>query len=172
MNNLGRAHACLGDYSTADSLFRRALSTYEEIGNRIGQAEAMGNLGWVEHLQGNHDTAADLLHQALTIFRTIPYSSGEETETLNRIGAVAADLGDMEQALSTFERALGSARRGRNRIEQARALEGLARCVVQYEDGAVADGLRAQAMDIYSELGAAEARPAVRLVAGGAVATR
>ena len=117
----------------------------------------------------HHDTAADLLHQAPTIFRTVPYSSGEETETLNRIGAVAADLGDMERALSTFEKALGSARRSRNRIEQARALEGLARCVVHYEDGAVAERLLGQAMEIYSELGAAEAHAAVPPVAGETV---
>ncbi|WP_216898834.1 tetratricopeptide repeat protein [Nocardia alni] len=133
------------------------MAIYEDIGIETGRAEALGHLGWMRHLQGRQDAAMDLLREALTIFQNI-HSSPGETETYNRIAAVTAEIGDWEQALSIFERALGSARRIRNRIEEARALEGIARCCARFDHGPAAETLLRQAMDIYSELGAAEAR--------------
>ncbi len=161
LNNLGIAHAYLGDYSAAESSIRRALAIYAEIGNNTGRAEAIGHLGWVQHMRGHRHAAIDLLHDALTIFQSI-HSGPGETETRNRIGAVAAEIGDWEQALSIYEVALGSARRIRSRIEEARALEGIARCCARYGHESAAETLLGQAMDIYTELGAAEAlnRPA------------
>ncbi|MQY17014.1 tetratricopeptide repeat protein [Nocardia macrotermitis] len=161
LNYLGRAHACLGDWSTAETLLRRALGICTDIGNRVGLAEAKGNLGWVEHLRGRQESAAELLGESLAVFRAISYGPGE-TETHNRMGFVALAVGDIACARASFDAALVSACRLHDRIEEARALEGTARCLARDGDVGAARAMLDEALSSYARLGAAEARSVSR----------
>ncbi|MEK8174516.1 tetratricopeptide repeat protein [Streptomyces sp. M19] len=122
---------CLtGDYAEAGDLLHRALGFCQDLGNRHGQANALNDLGHVLHLTGKHDEAARQLRRALALFRDIGDLQGE-AEALNNMGALLdASSGPRGpgKGLTAYRRALSLARRVHSPLDEARALEGAARC--------------------------------------------
>lgn len=105
----------------------QALSLFRETGFRIGEAEALANLGAVYLETGDHDRAADFSQQALDLFREIGYRI-KESETLTILAKSLLASGKPDKALTTFTAASTVAADTDNRIEQARAAEGIAHC--------------------------------------------
>ncbi|MET8538404.1 tetratricopeptide repeat protein [Streptomyces sp. NPDC005065] len=88
-----------------------------------------------------------------------------EAEVLNRIGTLRLKCGDPRQAQAHHLRALELARTIRNQLEEARALEGGARCCeLTGNYPAALSGLR-EAVSLYQRIGAAEAPTAARYLA-------
>ncbi|MBF6332979.1 tetratricopeptide repeat protein [Nocardia transvalensis] len=164
LKNLGRVHCLAGEYAAAAALLPQALTLYQSVGNRIGEAEALGDLGWVRYSTGDYSAAADLMQRALTIFRRVNHRSGV-AESLNRIGALLIGSGDLRQALATYDEALSTARNIQNPLEQARALEGSARCRVHLGLRARAKADLREAVTLYESIGAPETESAATYLA-------
>ncbi|MCU1640578.1 MAG: tetratricopeptide repeat protein [Nocardia sp.] len=163
LNNLGLAQCHLGEHAAAAQLIGQAVKMYQAIGNRTGEAEAHANLGWVSHCQDDHLGATELLHLALGSCRAIRHHTGE-AETLNRIAAHAEALGDIAQALSSYDQAAQLAARIGSPLELARALHGIARCLLSFGHHDCARTSLTEALPLYRGLCAVETDSAAALL--------
>ena len=143
----------------AAGLQEQALSIYQDIGSRLGEATALNDLGRVRSLTGDYPAAAGLLERSVALFREVGDAQGE-AEALNATGALLAVSAGPREALAVYRRALQLARQGGSPLEEARALEGAARCAARSGDQVAARAGLSEAAAIYQRIGAAEARPA------------
>jgi tetratricopeptide (TPR) repeat protein len=153
-----------GPWPQATHLHHRACTTAHRLGDRLGEANALTDLGGVRWLTGDYGPAADLAQQALDIYRDIGDRRGE-AEALNGIGMVLLATSQPGDALVMFTDALGLARAIGNHLEQGRALDGTARCHASVDDTASAMTDLHAAFEIYRRLGAPEAAPAAAYLA-------
>ncbi|MFC9438201.1 ATP-binding protein [Nocardia sp. NPDC057030] len=93
-----------GPWSSALRLHRRAVAAADRIGNRLGQANALTNLGTLQWQTGNYDQAADLLRQARTLYRENGYPIGE-ADALANLGGFHRYAGDLGQAADLLRQA-------------------------------------------------------------------
>lgn len=157
LKQLGILRRLTDDYSGATRALAEALSLYQDLGNQRRQAEALQELGVVYRLTGDRIRAADYLATAQTIYQNLESRAGQ-AEVLNRIGELLDD-GD-PQALKSFEDALRLARQVYNPLEEARALEGVARCSLRRHGTSEALQQLHAALEIYERIGAPEAAQA------------
>lgn len=145
-----------GDIPTATRLLQRALAIYQEIGDRIGEADALQEPGRVRYLARNIPAATSLLERALAIYQDVGYRLGE-AEALNSAGAVLAESTGPHQALLLYRRALHLARQTQSPLEEARALQGAAYCTARTRDqqAALSDLWKAAAIYVRTSLSAA-----------------
>jgi len=142
-----------GDYSGAAEALQEALDICRDIGDRLGQATALGFLGVVRRLTGDYPGAGNALGEALDISREIG-DRGGEVETLNDMGALYRVRGDLEQANTYHRQALELAREIGSPWDEAEALAGLGRCALAAGRPTEAeDGLR-QSQGIFQRIGA------------------
>ena len=156
---LGKALLASGDTAGALEIQQDTLARFRAMGVRPGEAGCLQELGRVRGALGDADAARALLQDALGLFREIGDLQGE-TECGNAFAGLLADEGESQRALDLFREVLSTARTVRSPIEEARALEGAARCLDRLGDrsGALA-GQRA-AVALYRRIGAARATPA------------
>jgi tetratricopeptide (TPR) repeat protein len=64
-------YARSGELDRADEHHKKALLIDKEIGNRLGQADGLGNLGLVSKRRGETDEARKLLHEAADLYEAI-----------------------------------------------------------------------------------------------------
>ena len=107
-------------------------------------------------MTGNYLAAAEVLAEALRIYRDVD-NPGGEAEVLNKIGTLHRACGDFGQARSCHQQALDLARRTGSFLSEAHALAGLGRCILAGGDTAVAEDRLRQALEIFRRIGAAEA---------------
>jgi tetratricopeptide (TPR) repeat protein len=160
LNALGRVRYLTGDYPAAAGLQEQALGIYQDIGNRLGEANALNDLGRVRSLTGDYPAAAGLLERSVALFREVGDAQQGEAEALNATGALLAVSAGPQEALTVYRQALQLARQVDSPLEQARALEGAARCMARTDDQAAARARLSEAVAIYERIGAAEAGPA------------
>ncbi|MGW1734285.1 ATP-binding protein [Streptomyces sp. NPDC001999] len=172
-DRLGQAHAlhgvgvvriATGDHPGATVVLEEALVIYRDICDRNGQANALNHMGAVQIATGNYTSAAVLLEQVLDTYRYIGDRAGE-AEVLNRVGTLRLKCGDPRQAQAHHLRALELARTIRNQLEEARALEGDARCCELTSNYPAALSRLREAVSLYQRIGAAEAPAAARYLA-------
>ena len=66
-----------GEYPAAAQILEQALGIYRDLGDRLGQANALHYLGDVRQLTGDYPAAAQVLEQALGIYRDLGYRPGQ-----------------------------------------------------------------------------------------------
>ena len=72
MNNLGSTYDSIGQYSKAIEFFQQSLAISQEIGNRKGEAAALGNLGnTYQQVLGESPKAIEFFQQSLAISQEI-----------------------------------------------------------------------------------------------------
>ena len=88
-----------GVYAEAEALYQRALATYRESGDRLGEAHSLARLGQVKRQQEAYAEAEQLYSAAFEIYASLDdkYNQGV---TLLLLAEVYSDLGDREKALS------------------------------------------------------------------------
>ncbi|MFJ2345220.1 ATP-binding protein [Streptomyces antimycoticus] len=151
---LGRVRQLTGDFAGAGELAGQALELHRTLGNRPGQANALWELGRVQIELRNFTAAADLLDRSRVLFAEVGDVQGE-AEVLNSTGALLARSGQPRRALDTYQQALLLARQVRSPLDEAHALEGIARCQAPTDTRAAITSLR-EAVAIYQRIGAAE----------------
>jgi tetratricopeptide (TPR) repeat protein len=96
-----------------------------ELGDRVGIAISLGNLGEIARLQGELTQALALHEEGLALQRDLGDRHSLALSLLN-LGAVADDLGDRERAAALYEESLLLSREIGARDRQAEGLERLA----------------------------------------------
>lgn len=151
----GRIAFARGDLDQAAGLHRRALGIFESIGVSLHVAMAWHELARIHHVRGELSDAADLLTGALDIYTGIHFVVGE-AEVRNSLAALTVDTEGDEAGLAAFAECLALTSRAEHPLEQAHALEGMARCELRLgkrETGL--EHLRA-AVDLYARMSSAE----------------
>jgi tetratricopeptide (TPR) repeat protein len=126
------------------------------LGDRLGQANALTNLGRAQHLQGEYAAATNGLTRALDLFTAVGDPDGQ-AETLNNIGDLALDYPEAGDPHAYFSRALTIAQDIGTALHQAHALAGQARCLLPTTNTTHAIALLRQAHSLYHTLGVPEA---------------
>ncbi|MGH3825412.1 MAG: tetratricopeptide repeat protein, partial [Pseudonocardiaceae bacterium] len=124
LSALGDAAAMAGRLIEAGDLYQRALPTYREIGDRLGEADALSSLGDVIRLQGGCEKARELYERALLIYGEIGGRLGE-ANVLRSLGHVARLQGGYAEARELYERALLTCEKLGDRLGEADALSSL-----------------------------------------------
>jgi len=132
---IGIAGLLRRDGPRADAITRHtaAIEAARHLGDRLGQANALHDLGDVQWLTGDYRAASQALEQALGIYR---------------------DLGNQ---LGCHRKALELARATASSPDEARALAGLGRCALAAGQDAQARILLRQALETFQQIGTAEA---------------
>ncbi len=141
-----------GPWADAITRHTAAIQAARHLGDRLGQASALNDLGDVWQLTSDYPAAAQVLEQALGIFRDLGDRLGQ-ANALRDLGVVRRLTGEYPAAAQAHEQALGLYRDLGNRLGQANALNDLGavrRATGEYP--AAAQALE-QALGIYRDLG-------------------
>jgi tetratricopeptide (TPR) repeat protein len=151
----------------ADAITRHAAAAQaaQRLGDRLGQAGALTNLGLVRQLTGDYPAAAEVLEEALGIYRDLG-NRGGVAMALNERGTLYRVTGELARAEGCHRQALELARAMALSWDEAHALAGLGRCAIAAGRAAQAGVLLRQAREIFQRIGAAKVRDlAVELAA-------
>ena len=66
-----------GDYPGAAEALEEALGIHRDLGDRLGQATALSNLGSVRQTTGDYPDADQALEEALAIYRDLGSRLGQ-----------------------------------------------------------------------------------------------
>jgi tetratricopeptide (TPR) repeat protein/transcriptional regulator with XRE-family HTH domain len=141
-----------GPWTDAISCHTAAVRAARDLSDRLGEANALSDLGDVRRLTGDYADAAQVLEQALGIYRDLGDRLGE-ANALSDLGAVRRVTDDNLGAAQLLEQALGIYRDLGNQNGQARALNYLG--IVHWLAGAFPAAAQAleQALGICRDLG-------------------
>ena len=141
-----------GPWADAITRHTAAAQAAQRLDDRLGQASALNNLGAVRWLTGDYPAAAQLLEQALGIYRDLGDRLGQ-ANALSELGIVRLLTDDFPAAAQVLEQALGICRDLGDRLGQASALYdlGFVRRVTGDFPAAAQD--LEQALGIYRDLG-------------------
>jgi len=145
-----------GDYTAAADNLNQALALHHRIESKHGEASALKDLGMVQRLTNDYASADDSLTKALELYRGIG-DRNCESETLNNVGELRLASSPAD-ARAQYEQALRIAQEIRAPLQEARALEGIGKSLLQ--EGQTDEGtakLR-QALVIYQRLKAPDAK--------------
>jgi tetratricopeptide (TPR) repeat protein/transcriptional regulator with XRE-family HTH domain len=137
-----------------DAIIRHtaAIQAARHLGDRLGQASALNDLGVVRRLTGDSPAAARDLEQALNIYRDLDDQLGQAS-ALNDLGALWRLTSDYPAAAQVLEQALSIYRDLGDRLGQASALGDLGVVRRLTDDYPAAARDLEQALGIYRDLG-------------------
>jgi tetratricopeptide (TPR) repeat protein/transcriptional regulator with XRE-family HTH domain len=141
-----------GPWTEAITRHATALQAARHLGDHLGEANTLTDLGDVRQVTDDYPAAAGELEQALAIYRGLGNRLGQ-ANALTYLGHVRQQTGDYPGATRDLEQALAIYRELGNRLGQANALTYLGDLRRQTGDypGAASD-LRL-ALDLYRDLG-------------------
>jgi tetratricopeptide (TPR) repeat protein/transcriptional regulator with XRE-family HTH domain len=141
-----------GPWADAITRHTAAIQAAQHLGDRLGQAGALNDLGDVRRHTDEYPAAARDLEQALGIYRDLGNRLGE-ANALNNLGIVRQLTGDYPAAAEALEQALGIYRDLGNRPGEATALTSLGVGRQLMGDSPAAARDLEQALGIYRDLG-------------------
>jgi tetratricopeptide (TPR) repeat protein len=141
-----------GPWAEAITRHQAAIEAARHLGDRLGQADALSELGDVRRATGDYPAAAQALEQALDIYRDLGNRAGQAGALLY-MGALRRATGDYPAAAQILEQALDIYRDLGNRLGQASALYYLGAVRRMTGDYPAAAQALEQALDIYRDLG-------------------
>jgi DNA-binding SARP family transcriptional activator/tetratricopeptide (TPR) repeat protein len=138
----------------ADAITRHAAAARaaQRLGDRAGQAGALGDLGAVRQLTGDYPAAAQALEQALRIYRDLGDRRGQ-ANAVSELGVVRMGTGDYRAAAQALEQALDFYRDLGDRRGQAGALNNLGVVRLRTGDYLAAARVQKKALRICRDLG-------------------
>jgi len=141
-----------GPWADAITRHTAAIQAARYLGDRLGQAGALNDLGDIRRLTGDYPAAAQALEQALGIYCDLGDRRGQ-ANALHYLGYVRMSTGDYPAAAQAQEQALDIYRDLGDRRGQANALHYLGAVWWSTGDYPVAAQALEQALDIYRDLG-------------------
>jgi CHAT domain-containing protein len=100
----------MGRLPDARSALEEALALWRAVGDRAREADCQASLGLVTSELGSPRAAVPLLEQALAMQRAVRPMPAAEADTLNLLGVVLGNLGDIPGAVEHYTEALARAR--------------------------------------------------------------
>ena len=141
-----------GPWAEAIARHASAVRSARQLGDRLGEAAAMTDLGAMQRITGNYPEAAATQADALTICRELGDRLGEAS-ALNELGVLQRITGDYPAAAAALEQALAVYRAFGDRPGQASALHDLGALKRMTGDMTGAASALAEALVIYRDLG-------------------
>jgi DNA-binding SARP family transcriptional activator len=141
-----------GPWAEAITRHAVAVQSARHLGDQLGQADALNNLGTVRRLTGDYLGAAGDLEQALAIYRDLDEQVGQ-ANALSNLGDVQRMTSDYPAAGRDLEQALAIYRDIGDRIGQAHALSSLGTVRQLTGDYLGAAGDVERALAIYRDIG-------------------
>ena len=140
-----------GPWAEAIARHDTAVQAARRLGDRLGQANALSNLGIVRRLTGDYPGAARAQEAALALYHELGDRLGQ-ANALNELGAAQRATGNYPGAAHAHEAALGIFRDIGDRLGQANALSYLG--ILQYltDDYPGAAQASEAALRLYSDL--------------------
>jgi tetratricopeptide (TPR) repeat protein len=137
----------------ADAITRHitAIRAAQNLGDRLGEANALSNLGIVRHFTDDYSGATHAAQAALTIYRDIGDRQGH-ANALNDLGVVRYLTGDYPGAADALQEALHIYREIGDRQGQANALNSLGATQRQTTDYPGAAEAQDIALSIYRDI--------------------
>jgi len=137
-----------------DAVIRHAagIQAARDLGDRLGEANALTDLGDVRRLMGDYPAAVRGLEQALDIYRDLGDQLGQANALID-LGDVWRLMGDYPAAVGALEQALDIYRDLGDRLGQANALIDLGNLRRLTGDPQGAAQVNEQALDVYRDLG-------------------
>ena len=141
-----------GPWAEAITRHMAAIRAARHLDDRLGQANALNDLGPLRWLTNDYLAAARVLEQALGIYRDLGNRLGQ-ANTLHHLGFVQRLTGDYLAAVRVLEQALGIYRDLGNRLGQANTLNVLGTVRWLTDDYLGAARALEQALGIFDDLG-------------------
>ena len=141
-----------GPWSQAAALHHAAATTARRHGGRLGEGNALYDLGRIRRLTGDYPAAAGLLERALAIYQDLGNRLGE-ANARHDLGRIRNLTGDYPAAAGLLERALAIYQDLGNCHGEANARHDLGRVRDLTGDYPAAAGLLERALAIYQDLG-------------------
>jgi tetratricopeptide (TPR) repeat protein/transcriptional regulator with XRE-family HTH domain len=141
-----------GPWAEALTRHATALRAAEHLGDRLGQANVLADLGRFRLLTDDFAGAARDLTQALDIYRAVGNQLGQ-ANALNNLGDMRRMVGDYPAAALDLEAALGTYRGLGDRLGQANVLTNLGIMQRLIGDCPAATRNLEEALGIYRDLG-------------------
>lgn len=104
-------HLRLGHSEVAETHYKKAAEFYRQVNDPLNQAHLYTNLGTLAHRRSDYETANNLFRNALISYRKAKNVRGILT-SLNNLGAVLMDSGQLDEAIDYLEEALQLAKDG------------------------------------------------------------
>jgi len=101
--NIGLMHVTLGNYVLAEMMYLEALEYWKSGGNLAWAAEVNNNLGILQQLRGDYESAAKNFEQAIEYAR-ISNSPQAEGLSLTSLGDLYRDLDASREALDVYKK--------------------------------------------------------------------
>ncbi|MEV2238958.1 BTAD domain-containing putative transcriptional regulator [Micromonospora sp. NPDC049891] len=163
LGHVGIIRHRMGDIGPARRLLRAALLAHRAGKDRFDEGEMLNELGVMEREAGRTEEAATLHRQAFIAISEAGDLVGQ-CGSRNLLALAILDQGDVRSAQDLFGRVLLDAARINHRYEQARALDGIARCL-RSTDPAAARSHWARALALFQQLDVPEQETVRRLLA-------
>jgi tetratricopeptide (TPR) repeat protein/transcriptional regulator with XRE-family HTH domain len=141
-----------GPWAEAITRHEAAIQAAQDLGDRLGQADALNDLGDVRCTTGDYLAAAHAVDQALDIYRDLGNRLGQ-ANALYQLGIVRNLTDDYPAAAQVLEQAQGIYRDLGDRLGQANALFYLGQVRWLTGDHPAAAQAEEQSLDIYGDLG-------------------
>ena len=141
-----------GPWAEAITRHGAAIQATQYLGDRLGQANALHDLGDMRRLTDDYPAAAQALKQALDIYRDLGDRLGQ-ANALHDLGVVQSMTGEYPAAAQAQEQALGLYRDLGDRLGQANVLRELGAVRRLTGDYPAAAQAHEQALDIYHDIG-------------------
>lgn len=136
----------------AVALHDQCLALWRQLGDELGIAIALHQLGRAEHYRERYHRAAELYQESLAIRRAHEDKHGIAL-TLNSLGVLARDEGDDQRGQDLFTESLGLFRAGGDTFGIALVLNNLARVARDRGDWPRVATLCSESLALFRELG-------------------
>jgi tetratricopeptide (TPR) repeat protein len=103
--DLGYAHAILGHHTDARHYFERALTLCRDLGDPVGEAMALNNIGATYERESNYERAIEYYETSLMIRSELGVQD-EIADSLNNVAGVLFWQGRLDDALAAWQRVL------------------------------------------------------------------
>ena len=141
-----------GPWTEAITRHLAAVQAARYLGDRLGQASALNDLGILRRMTGDYPAAVQVLEEALGVYRDLGDRLGQ-ANALNNLGVVRRMTGDYPAAAQALEESLGIYRDLGDRLGQANALLQLGIVRSPAGDYPAAVQAHEQALGVYRDLG-------------------
>ncbi len=151
LDSLGQIQWYLDNPTTAIDCYKKALEIWRKLKNRLGEAETLLNLGYLEFQFGETEQAQRTANTALNLYHVKKNPRGESL-VLIALGHFASRLGDKQKALDYYERSLKLSRLVKELKGEAGALIGIAYIYEGFGEIDKAFAYNNQALNIFRKL--------------------
>ncbi len=172
LNMLGAFAYFKGDWTEAETLYRRAQATVQRTGNAVMDAFYVFNIGEIALDQGRLDEAERAFVAVRRTWRAAGYRSGV-ADAEGKLARVLAAQGRYEEAVPMFESAIAEMNDVGSRSDALEATARMAECMLLSGDSAGALAVTDRCLELSQSLGGLPPQaPLIYRVRGAALARR